>query len=614
MRSCAWRTRVPCLLLAAFALTHCREAPQPAPGAVNGSAQTAQTTCGNSVTKLSDVQGRGLASPLLGQMVSVEAVVTAIIPRLGGVFIQEEKQDRDGEPLTSEALFVLTDPKGVEIGQLIRVDGVVMEIGDESDTTTALGELKSLRVCAPADLPDMTLIEQAPLVTDDWEQYESMRVRFEPDLRLMDHYNLSRGEITVSADGRLYASTQLFAPGEAAQQREMDNERAQITLNAPDGSMASLRKFLDGAPSTRRPLRLGAKFAGVEGILDQREGRYRVHLEVAHLLPAPRPERPDLKQPELMLSSFNMLNLFNGDGKGGEFPTPRGATDAKEWRRQLDKSVAALSALRADVFVLNELENDGHEARSASFELLERLNRNMGGDYVQVVPPGNPLGGDQIRVGIIYRKSRVQPVDDAQTLTTAPFDRLNRPPLMQRFKSRSSGESFAVVAVHLKSKGGCEDAKDANVDRLDGQGCYNAVRVEAARALADWIESTLGESELRVAILGDFNAYALEDPMRLLGERGYQRLGGDREHSFVFRGVAGSLDHVVVSKALLPNVTRSAVWHINSDEMVALDYQLDDPSRAPLGDLYRPDMFRSSDHDPLMLGLSFKAKKAKATK
>jgi hypothetical protein len=564
-------------------------------------------TCGKPATRISDIQGRGLASPMLGQSVSIEAVVTAKIERLGGVFVQEEKADRDGEPLTSEALFLLTDPKGVEVGQLVRAEGIVNEIGEDAGTTTAVGELVGLRSCGPLDLPDVTVVEDAPLVTDDWEAFESMRVRFEPELRLIDHFQLTQGSLSVSVEGRLYAPTQLKLPAEAQIQIQ-DNERAQILLGTEDGRFESLRKLLDGVPTSRKPLRLGARLAGVEGIFDQREGHYRVHVSTAHYFPAERPALPDLENPELVIAGFNLLNLFNGDGKGGEFPTMRGASTAREWQRQLRKSVAALAAMRADVYALNELENDAHNKQSAGSELVRALNNAFAGDYEQVVPPATPLGGDAIRVGMLYRKGRVQLMGPAESLTEAPFDYGHRPPLLQRFKHRKSGEQFAVVVVHFKSKGGCEEADPANIDRDDGQGCFNGARIEAARALKSWLDAILKEEDDKVLLMGDFNAYAMEDPIRLLEESGFSRLGESREYSFVYRGVAGSLDHALVSKALMQHVTESAAWHINTDEMHALDYQMDDPTREPLGDLYRPEPYRSSDHDPLLLGLRFSKK------
>ncbi|MFC7639871.1 hypothetical protein ACFQX6_01525 [Streptosporangium lutulentum] len=47
-------------------------------------------------------------------------------------------------------------------------------------------------------------------------------------------------------------------------------------------------------------------------------------------------------------------------------------------------------------------------------------------------------------------------------------------------------------------------------------------------------------------------------------------------------------------------MTSTTIWHINSDESRINDYNTE---FNPLS-LYRPDAFRSSDHDPVVIGLT----------
>ena len=61
------------------------------------------------ITLISAVQGDGLVSPLDGDDVVVEAVVTSLFTRQDvpdGFFVQEEDADVDGDDATSEGLFV----------------------------------------------------------------------------------------------------------------------------------------------------------------------------------------------------------------------------------------------------------------------------------------------------------------------------------------------------------------------------------------------------------------------------------------------------------------------------------------------------------------------------
>jgi predicted extracellular nuclease len=54
-------------------------------------------------------------------------------------------------------------------------------------------------------------------------------------------------------------------------------------------------------------------------------------------------------------------------------------------------------------------------------------------------------------------------------------------------------------------------------------------------------------------------------------------------------------------------VSDAKVWHINADEAEAFEYARAGFDAQSLKLRYRPDPFRSSDHDPLMLALRMPA-------
>jgi Ca2+-binding RTX toxin-like protein len=64
----------------------------------------------------------------------------------------------------------------------------------------------------------------------------------------------------------------------------------------------------------------------------------------------------------------------------------------------------------------------------------------------------------------------------------------------------------------------------------------------------------------------------------------------------VFGDLSGSLDHALASTPLAAKVTGLTHWNINAVESFAYQY-----TGAP--GLYAPDPYRSSDHDPLVLGI-----------
>jgi predicted extracellular nuclease len=110
-----------------------------------------------------------------------------------------------------------------------------------------------------------------------------------------------------------------------------------------------------------------------------------------------------------------------------------------------------------------------------------------------------------------------------------------------------------------------------------------------------------------VLIIGDLNAYTLESPIRTLVSAGFTDLIATRigpsAYSYVFDGQWGYLDYALASHDLEPQVTGITVWHINADEPAFFGYDTSFKSDDQIDLLYAPDPFRSSDHDPVLIGL-----------
>jgi PKD domain len=82
---------------------------------------------------------------------------------------------------------------------------------------------------------------------------------------------------------------------------------------------------------------------------------------------------------------------------------------------------------------------------------------------------------------------------------------------------------------------------------------------------------------------------------------------GDEAYSFVFQGQSGYLDHALASPSLSGQVAGVTEWHINADEPVALDYNTEFKTPNQVNTFYAPDPYRSSDHDPVLVGLTLNA-------
>ena len=67
--------------------------------------------------------------------------------------------------------------------------------------------------------------------------------------------------------------------------------------------------------------------------------------------------------------------------------------------------------------------------------------------------------------------------------------------------------------------------------------------------------------------MGDFNAYSKEDPVQALESTNLHRLE-TVNHSYLYKGKNGSLDHVFVSDNFIDHINQVQTWNINS----LLDY------------------------------------------
>ena len=263
--------------------------------------------------------------------------------------------------------------------------------------------------------------------------------------------------------------------------------------------------------------------------------------------------------------------------------------------------------LEADIIGLVEIENDGYGPDSALQHLVDGLNLiSPVGTTSDLVAPSFDLGTDEIKVALIYRTETITLTGTAATTTTTPFDTY-RLPLARAFQERATGERFTVVVNPFKSEG-CSGASGLDQDQGDGQACYNHTRTQMAQILADWLATDpTGSGDPDVLIIGDLNAYAMEDPIATLEAAGYTDLVkhylGTGAHTYVYFGQAGYLDHALANGSMAGQVASTTIWHINADEPSVLDYNTEYKTAGQVISLYAADEYRSSDHDPVIVDL-----------
>jgi len=568
--------------------------------------------CNDPATLIHSIQGSGLASDDVGSVREIEGIVTADFQgpdQLDGFFMQEESSDFDADGTTSEGIFVFSTIP-VEAGDTVRVRGSVTEFFD----LTEINNVASVAVCDATGTTGPTTWALPVSSVDDWEWVEGMQVSIDQTLYASGNFTLGRfGEVDLSVGGPLDNPTNVVAPGADANALQDLNDRSRIQLD--DASTVQNPLPLPPFLGDGNTLRTGDTLPGLTGVISYGFGSYEIlATETVEFARAnARPGVPDVGG-TIQVAAYNVLNYFTTLDDSGSICGPladqgcRGADSALEFDQQRAKLVTAISTLDADVVGLMEIEN--HAADVPTADLVAGLNDATAPGTYAYIETG-AVGTDAIRQAILYQPETVTPLGDFALLdedVDARFnDEKNRPMVTQTFVENATGAMFTVGVNHLKSKGSnCDSLGDPDLG--DGQGNCNLTRTAAAAAIVDYLATDpTGSGDGDFLIIGDLNAYAMEDPVTTIEAGGYTDLVetfvgsgyANGAYSFNFFSQSGYLDHGLASGSMLPQVSGAAFWHVNSDEPSGLDYN---DFNQP--DLYTAAEFRSSDHDPVVIGLN----------
>ena len=613
------------------------------------------------VTPIADIQGTGDASPIQGKTVTTRGVVTAAYPEggLNGYYIQTPGTggaDR-ADGAASDGIFVYSPDTVADtnIDDHVEVTGTVSEHYGQTQISVSASGLKTVDEPAEAVKP----VEDAfPAGDEKRESLEGMLLQPSESLTVADNYNTNTyGEVVLATgEGTLDQPTDVHRPGTPeAKALEAENLDREVVLD--DGATVNFLKADKDIPlpylNKEDPVRVGAQANFTSPVVlgfDHEKWRFQPTTRLTGdnaeaVQPTSftdtRTETPEAVGGQVSLASFNVLNYFTTTGdqlsgcqyyddREGNPITVRGGCDARgaanveSLERQETKIVTAINKLDASVVSLMEIENSaafGKDRDDALATLVKRLNEAAGSEKWDFVdsPAAVPSDEDVIRTALIYQPAEVAPQNESTILDDQDAFSNAREPLSQAFAPKDGtgeiekDETFVTISNHFKSKG--SGSGPGNEDSGDGQGASNADRVKQAEALVgfagDQQEAT--NSDL-VYLLGDFNSYTQEDPMQVFYEAGYKDIAAEKtdESTYVYGSRTGSLDHVLALDAsdeadgagtdatAFDSVTGADVWNINSVESLALEYSRFNYNVA---DLFAPDQFRASDHDPVVVGL-----------
>jgi len=576
------------------------------------------------LTPIATVQGTGDATPLAGQTVTVEGIVTAYYAapsNYRGLYLQTAGSGgtaADATPGASDGVFVYFNAANpaVAIGDLIQVTGVPGEFQGQTQVSATSAANYTI-VQAAAGPP-----EAAPLadtvIGAAREAYEGMLVQPAGSYVLASTHELFNfGSLWLTAGEAAVTPTEVADAGSAeavaiaadnAARRILIDDGYSIRVDAaahvgdqPYFTKNTVVRLGDVLVPPAKPMVLGFGFGlwrlqPQVPLTDASDAAYKPTFTTANA----RPDAAPAVGGDVQFGSFNVFNYFTT--LTSENPDARGAATAEQFAIQKSKIVAAINGLGADIVALEEIQNNveyGEPVDTALADLVDGLNAAAGAGTWAFVPTPTALAvpgaTDVITTAIIYKPALADPVGDSFADTDDVWD-IARKPVAQTFDI--GGRTVTVVANHLKSKsppdgGGTEPA--------DGQGFFNTERVAEANRLVQWIGDIAADEEKGddVLLLGDFNAYGQEDPVQVLTAAGLTDLvpaKTDDQYTYSFNGMLGSLDHAFVTPSLADAVTGAGIWEINSAEWGDRGYPY---SAADTGTPYR-----SSDHDPVVLGVS----------
>lgn len=653
----------------------------------------------SALTPIPAIQGSGDKSPFIPddlfestQTVAVKAVVSALGESLNRGFYLQALQG-DGDPQTSDGIFVYLNDKNfatkypaIQPGAEVCLEAKVAEYYGYTQLKPVFdGNVARLQVlaqgAAPAAVPLRVL--EGETLARALERHEGMRVRLDAGSELKISRNFGydyaarRNNLVLSHQAPLMKPTQLHVAGsDEAKALAEANAGNRVFLESDFKAADGKLPWLPAWEPEQGYLRVGDAPVNLEALVGYSYDEYRLivpkeqAITVGDLLRTDENDR--LPAPartagtDLRVGSFNVLNYFTSHSSvGGALNVlckdqadadsakgcNRGAKDLTDFQQQRTKIVNAITEMDADLLGLMEMENNGFDEHSAIHDLVESLNarqKDASQHYAFVSLPKALLGqerffgGDAIMVAMIYRPAKLTPSGDAsviqlpeQRYTTGGVAKTagQRDSLVQSFTVTGGNEPLTLVVNHLKSKGsGCYENGDGKTEPADLQGKCTEFRVSAAKVLGEAVNKLPGQ----VLLVGDFNSYAKEDPIRVLtdyapasgerkirsashtflGEQPYERIGQEvgksyglvdlnvkfnqaKAISYSYEAELGTLDYALANPALAKRVIAVADWHINSFESNLFEY-----GRGFTGDMIKSDNpFSASDHDPIIVDI-----------
>ena len=548
---------------------------------------------------ISQIQGAGHTSPYVGEVVTEVAGIVTSVKNTSTFYIQSLTPDNN--PHTSEGLSVYKKSHGVNVGDVVSVDGTVAEYAVSSRTndlkTTQITATNIVTTATNQKLPEPVVLDvdrKMPTTIIDNDSFGT----FDPEEDGIDYFESLEGMLVEIQNPTITAPQSYGDLWVVPETIQTTNSFGGLNVSSADYNPERINLDLN---DNKLKADAGDKIDGnVTGVVSYDYGNYVVQLkssELPSIVSSGKSVMEDTttikkNTDKLSVATYNIENFAAGDA------------------RVTDIAKAIVHNLNTpDIVQLTEVQDDsgttddGVTSAAKTYQSIINAIESIGGPtyaYTEIAPEDNQDGGapgGNIRVGMIYNTERVtlsegtagtatEAVaykDGSLTLNPGRIDPTNdafassRKPLAAQFEF--NGEQVIVIANHYNSKGGdLQLFGNVQPATLNSEVQRNNI----ATVVNNFVQEILADNaNANIVVLGDFNDFEFSNPLKITAgtqlTNMIDKVPATDRFTYMYQGNAQVLDHILVSNRLVSS-TEVDIIHINS-----------------------PFYNQVSDHDPVLI-------------
>ena len=515
-------------------------------------------------TTIPEVQGEGMISPMVGQLVEVVGLVIGDLQETyrDGFFIQDVIGDSNST--TSDGIWVYqhgnSNIPDVNPGNEVTVTGYVIEWNKLTEIDVSEDQREVIINSSGHELP-VPIELNPPEIFDDaltyFEALEGMYVTA-PDGVVVGPRN-KYGECVIVRQS-VFTGRYLFNPATENGERIMVDDDSGFPVD----------------------VKLNDHVFNVLGVLDYTHENYKIQPTETFNVELAQDSEPISdanREIEFSVATFNLENFSSTSSC------------------KLEKLALAISngMSAPDVIAVQEATNiDALNALANHPELSEF-------SYIAELIEGT--SGSRINIGVLIRSDRVEIIDAHQPETLPPDPGgcgasgllFHRPPLIVTLdiypvqSDVGTPRRVTLIINHFKSM-------------IGGTAETEPCRVEQARFVVQLVDEILADDpDADVLVIGDINATRNTPPVTIFtnGTTPGSQLQSlnfhpsiPNQYTYIYEGNAQYLDYIFATPHLMRTFRSTQVAHINAGYPYALSNACD-------------KIHRSSDHDPIIARFSF---------